>query len=146
MEGFVFQMGGNFVFKWGVQPMGASVLMRNPEKQYIIQLFHIVFHNKELKLLLKSLIKFSWRNCDHHIIFQRFYRSSQQRCSMKKVFLEISQNFKRKHLCQSIFFNKVTGLGLLKRRLWHRSFHVNFEKFLRTTVLQNTSGRLLLVL
>ena len=32
-------------------------------------------------------------------------------------------------------FNKVTGLGhvaLLKRRLWHRHFPVNFVKFLRT--------------
>ena len=31
-----------------------------------------------------------------------------------------------------------------KKRLWHRCFPVNFEKFLRTSFLQNTSGRLLL--
>ena len=33
------------------------------------------------------------------------------------------------------FFNKVAGLRpatLLKKRLWHRSFPVNFVKFLRT--------------
>ena len=44
-------------------------------------------------------------------------------------------------------FNKVTGLRpvtLLKKRLWHRCFPVNFAKFLRTPFLQNTSGRLLL--
>ena len=35
---------------------------------------------------------------------------------------------------------------LLKRRLWHRCFPVNFAKFLRTPVLQNTFGRLLLLL
>ena len=29
-------------------------------------------------------------------------------------------------------------------RLWHRSFPVNFVKFLRTPFLQNTSGQLLL--
>ena len=33
---------------------------------------------------------------------------------------------------------------LLKRRLWHMCFPVNFVKFLKATFLQNTSGRLLL--
>ena len=52
-----------------------------------------------------------------------------------------------KHLCQSLFFSKVAGLRpavLLKKKLWHRCFPVNFAKFLRTPFLQNTSGRLLL--
>ena len=43
-------------------------------------------------------------------------------------------------------FNKVAALRpatLLKRRLWHRCFPVNFAKFLRTPFLQNTSGQLL---
>ena len=65
----------------------------------------------------------------------------------KKVFLEISQNSTGKHLCQSLFLNEVAGLSsatLLKKRFWHRSFPVNFVKFLRTPFLQNTSGRLLL--
>ena len=33
---------------------------------------------------------------------------------------------------------------LLKKRLWHRCFLMNFAKFLGTSFLQNTSGRLLL--
>ena len=33
---------------------------------------------------------------------------------------------------------------LLKKRLWHRCFPVNFAKFLRTPFLQNTSGQLFL--
>ena len=33
---------------------------------------------------------------------------------------------------------------LLKKRLWHRRFPLNFVKFLRTPFLQNTSRRLLL--
>ena len=40
-----------------------------------------------------------------------------------------------KHLCQSLFFNKVAGLRpatLLEKRLWHWCFHVNFAKSLRT--------------
>ena len=101
-----------------------------------------------------------------------------QRCSVKKVFLEISHNsrentcvrvsfliklqalslkqppegfckkdvprnfakFTGKHLCQSLFFNKVAGLRpafSLKKRLWRRCFPVNFVKHL---FLQNTSG------
>ena len=42
-------------------------------------------------------------------------------------------------------FNKVEGLRpatLLKMRLWHRCFPVNFVKFLSVTFLQNTLGQL----
>ena len=69
----------------------------------------------------------------------------------QKVFLEISQNSQEspcarvsfiiklqtsgKHLCRSLFFNKVSGLRsatLLKKRPWHRGFPMNFAQFLRT--------------
>ena len=66
---------------------------------------------------------------------------------MKKGVPRNSAQFKGKHLCKSLFFNKVAGLrpaSLLKKRPWHRCFPVNFAKFLRTPFLQNTSGRLLL--
>ena len=47
-------------------------------------------------------------------------RAIAQRCSVKKVFLEISQNSQENN-CQSLFFNKVAGLRsagtLLKKRL-----------------------------
>ena len=55
--------------------------------------------------------------------------------------------FTGKHLCQGLFFNKVAGLRsktLLKKRLWHKCFPVDFVKFLRTPFLENTSRRLLL--
>ena len=60
------------------------------------------------------------------------FLSVAQWCFAKKVFLEIL------YLCQSLFFNKVAGLrpaALLKKRLWHRCFPVNFAKFLRTPFL-----------
>ena len=82
-------------------------------------------------------------------LLKTFYRSSHQRCSMKKGVPRNFTKFTGKHLCQSLFFNKVAGLRpatLLKKRLWHRCFPVNFPKFLRTPFLQNTSGRLLLLL
>ena len=43
--------------------------------------------------------------------------------------------FTGKHMFQSLFFNKVAGLRpvtLLKKRLWHRCFPVNFAKVSRT--------------
>ena len=51
----------------------------------------------------------------------------------KRVFLEISQTSQG---------NSCTRV--LKKRLWHRCFPVNFVKFLRTPFLQNTFRRLLL--
>ena len=65
---------------------------------------------------------------------------------MKKGVLRNFAKFTVKHLYQSLFFNKVAGrpVTLLKKRLWHRFFPVNFMKILRTPILQNTSERLLL--
>ena len=51
------------------------------------------------------------------------FRISHQRCSMK---------------------DGLRPVTLLKKRLRHRCFSVNFAKFLRTPFLQNTSGRVLL--
>ena len=52
------------------------------------------------------------------VFFFSVPRSSYQRCSIKKVFLKISQNSQEK-TCDRVFFNKIAGL--------------------RTPVLQNTS-------
>ena len=76
-------------------------------------------------------------------------RSSHRRCSLRKGVLRNFVKFTGKHLCQSLLFNKVAGLRpatLLKKKLWHRCFPINFVKFLRTAFLRNTSGRLLLYL
>ena len=74
-------------------------------------------------------------------------RSNQLSCSMEKGILKNLRKFAGKQLWQSFFFNKVEGLrpaALLKKRLWHKCFPLNFVKLLRTPFLQNTSGRLLL--
>ena len=64
-------------------------------------------------------------------------RKSHRRCSVKKGVLRNFAKITEKHLCQSL-----RSATLLKKRLWHRCFPVNFEKFLRTPFLQNTSRRL----
>ena len=39
------------------------------------------------------------------------YRSSHRRCSVRKGVLTNFAKFAGKHLCQSLFLNKVAGLG-----------------------------------
>ena len=53
-----------------------------------------------------------------------------------------------KHQCQILFLNKSQAetYKFIKKRLSHRCFPVNFEKCLRTHFLQNTFGRLFLIL
>ena len=74
------------------------------------------------------------------------FRGSRRCCSIKKVFLKVLQNSQETPVSKSFFFNKAAGLSpatLLKKRLQHKCFSVNFAKFLRTPLLQNTSRRLL---
>ena len=61
----------------------------------------------------------------NHIYLEEVAR----RCSVKKVFLKISQNCEK---FQNLWLRPAT---LLKKRLWHRYFPVNFVKFLRTPFL-----------
>ena len=52
----------------------------------------------------------------------------------KKGVPENFAEFTGKHLCQSLFFNKVASLRpaiLLQKRLWHKCSPVKFVKFLR---------------
>ena len=59
----------------------------------------------------------------------RYYRSSNQRCSVRKGALRNFTKFTGKHLCQNLFFNKNAGLRpatLLKKRIWHRYFTCEF--------------------
>ena len=60
---------------------------------------------------------------DHSSLFQS-REAAAQRCSVKKVFLEISQN-SQKNTCARFSF-------LVKLRPWRRCFPVNFARFLRT--------------
>ena len=62
-----------------------------------------------------------------------FFGSSTPEVFCKKGALRNFAKFTGKHLCQSLFFNEVAGL--VKKRLWHRCFPVNFAKFLRTPFL-----------
>ena len=80
--------------------------------------------------------------------FERINRGSCPEVFCKKGALRNFTKSTGKHLCQSLFLNKVASLRpatLLKKRLWYRCFPVDFAKFLRTPFLQNACGRLLLI-
>ena len=67
----------------------------------------------------------------------------------KRGVLRNLAKFTGKHLRQILFFDKVAGLRpatLLKKRLWHRCFPVNFAKFSRTTFFKEHLRWLLLTL
>ena len=73
-----------------------------------------------------------------NVCLQIYRRSSRLEVFCKKGVLRNFAKFTGKHLCQGLFFNIVAGLRpatLLKKRLWHRCFPVNFAKFLRTPFL-----------
>ena len=73
------------------------------------------------------------------------WRSSHQRCSIKKLVLKNFRKFTGKHLCWSIFLINEEGLkacNFIKKRLQHRYFLLNFcdifknnyfEEYLQTT-------------
>ena len=80
-----------------------------------------------------------------NICFRRWCTVEEFR---KKVFLEISQNSQGSTCARLSFFNKVAILRpatLLKKRVWHRCFPVNFVKYLRTPFFEEHLWWLLLM-
>ena len=96
-------------------------------------------------IIIKPKLRNFWRNkcfnfekdaCNFTLFCGSFYeffyfRSSHPEGFCKKGALKILAKFLGKHLCQSLFFNKVAVI----RRLWHRHFSANFAKFLKTPFL-----------
>ena len=51
-----------------------------------------------------------------------------QMCSVKKVFLEISQN-SQENTCTRVSFLSPEACNFIQKSLWHRRFPVNFVEF-----------------
>ena len=62
-------------------------------------------------------------------------RSIVQKCSVKKILLEIPENSQENTCDRVSFLIKLQAATLLKEKLWHRCLPVNFLKFLRTPFL-----------
>ena len=53
-----------------------------------------------------------------------------------------NQDLREKMKVRLLLWFSIRSATLLKKRLQHRCFPVNFEKFLRASFLQNTAGRM----
>ena len=77
-------------------------------------------------------------------------RSSHLEVFVKKVFLEISENSQENTCVRVSFLVKLQTFmrpaTLLKKRLWHRCFPVNFAKFIKTRFLTEHRRWLLLTI
>ena len=104
-----------------------------------------VYQNGNMILMVRSE-----QRCYHpeFLLKRRLSEAVVWRCSVKKVFLAISQNSQENACARVSFIMKSQALGLrpatlLIKRLWHRWFPVNFAIFLRTPFLPEHSGGLL---
>ena len=82
-------------------------------------------------------------NCWIKRILCKIFKSSHQRCFVRKDILRNFAKFKGKHLCQSLRPAAEAYNFIIKETLAQVFSYVSFAKFLRTPFLQNTSGRLL---
>ena len=66
------------------------------------------------------------------------YRSSRPEVSCKKGILRNLTKFTGKHLCQSLFFNKVAGLNFIKKETLAQVFSSQFRKISKNTFYYRT--------
>ena len=130
----------NFIFCALLLPSIKHILQKVSRDFAFVNNTRLCFLNKTSTQLLNS------ETMILEIIF-RILRSTHQRYSVKKGVLGNFAKSTGKHLCQSLFFNKVKGLRpatLVKERLWYWCFLVSFGKFSKKTFLRNTYGQLLM--
>ena len=107
-----------------------------------LHLLHNIFTNLSSLWILPYKYFSSWEILRN---YSTIFRSSHQRCSIKKAILIHFVIFTGKHLRRYLFFNKVAGhqaCNFIKKRLQHRYFLANIEKSIRRPTLKNISERL----
>ena len=128
------------------------VCMNVFEERVVASTFtNFLVHKQNIQYIIyissKKLVKISVSKKFIRDIVSYQYRSSHRRCShwmfCKKVVPTSFAKLTGKHLCRSLFFNKIVvhrPANLLKNILLHRCFLVSFAKFLRTLFLLNITG------
>ena len=76
--------------------------------------------------------------------FYHFWEAVTRRCSVKKVFLEISQNSEENTSVRASFLIKLLAeaCNFIKKETVARVFSCEFCEIPKNTFLQNSSGRL----
>ena len=107
---------------------------------YAIEIYEclIVLEPDIWRYVIKKVLLKVAKICKIYHVSSGSTEAAVLRCSVKQVFLKILQN-SQENTCAGAFIPAT-----LKERLLHRNFLVNFAKFLKIPVLQNTSKRLLL--
>ena len=84
--------------------------------------------------------KFSVLNEFCYSVFLRYYRSSRREVLCKKGVLRNFTKFTGKHLCQSLFFNKVAGqaCNFIKKETLAQVFSCEFCGISKNTFLRRT--------
>ena len=82
---------------------------RNQVKLWYIMQFNYIEPYKGKVKLMTRLAGLKWNLDAACGVLILLFRSSHQRCSMKKTVLRNFTKFKGKQLCKSLFFNKVAG-------------------------------------
>ena len=95
----------------------------------------IIFWDLTHSRIFFRLIKFNEKGT----LYWKVLSSHNDRSSRSEVFCKNGalRNFTKftwKRLCQSLSFERLKPATLLKKKLWHRYFSVNFGKFLRTLI------------
>ena len=100
------------------------------------------------QILLSSKSQFMVTNAFMEILsnflVQFLSEPINQKCSGNKLLFKNFVEFTREHLCQKLFSIKVARLQLYQEVTVTQMFSVNFAKFFRTDVLQNTYESLFL--
>ena len=91
-----------------------------------------VCYYREFKYIYKGIytiyVPTVWNNAWFWVVF--YTEAATRGVLWNKVFLEISQNSQENTCARVPFFNKAAVLRpatFLKKRLWHRYFHVNLQ-------------------
>ena len=115
-------------------PLNDDCISKKIKDVYQVRQVHV--KNCELRWFRISLKKLYVRlNVKSWLIFQLefSFKSSHQRCSVKKGVLRNLSKFKAKYLFQSLFFNKVAGLrpkacNFIEKKTLVQVFSCEFSK------------------
>ena len=79
-----------------------------------------------------------------NIIYLKVNQHSEHILCQYSLWFQSSPEFRSRHRMCAIEKVVLKNFAILKKRPWHKCFPLNFAKFLRTPLSQNSSGRLLL--
>ena len=116
------------------------VLLLQPLNMYIFAGWQSSLFYKNCKQYSKII------NRTHMGLISSYDRSTQQTCSLKKLFLKISQNSQENTCARVSFLMKLQAKAFVTKETLEQDFSCEFCEIFKNTFTQNTFGQLLLLL